>query len=75
MKTEANTLDKYIDKLPEDRKQAMNRLRKTIIDNLPKGFKETLSYGMVGYVVPHSIYPNGYHCNTKFRYGKKLHKN
>lgn len=65
MKTEANTPEEYIDKLPEDRKQAMNKLRKTIIDNLPKGFVETLSYGMIGYVVLHSIYPNGYHCNPK----------
>ena len=65
MKIEANTPDEYINKLPEDRKLAMNKLRKVILDNLPKGFEETLSYGMIGYVVPHSIYPNGYHCNPK----------
>jgi uncharacterized protein YdhG (YjbR/CyaY superfamily) len=65
MKVEANTPEEYLDNLPDDRKQAMNQLRKTILDNLPKGFEETLSYGMIGYVVPHSIYPNGYHCNPK----------
>ena len=65
MKIEANTPGEYLDNLPDDRKQAMNQLRKTILDNLPKGFEETLSYGMIGYVVPHSIYPNGYHCNPK----------
>ncbi|HEY9168373.1 MAG TPA: DUF1801 domain-containing protein [Lutibacter sp.] len=65
MKIEANTPQEYINKLPDDRKQVMNKLRKTILDNLPKGFEETLSYGMIGYVVPHSIYPNGYHCNPK----------
>ena len=65
MKIEANTPEEYLDNLPDDRKQAMNQLRKTKLDNLPKGFEETLSYGMIGYVVPHSIYPNGYHCNPK----------
>ena len=47
------------------RKAAMNRLRKVILDNLPSGFSEQMSYGMVGYVVPHSIYPPGYHCDPK----------
>ncbi|MDO9275132.1 MAG: DUF1801 domain-containing protein [Lutibacter sp.] len=65
MKIEANTPDEYINKLPDDRKQVMNKLRKTILDNLPKGFVETLNYGMIGYVVPHSMYPKGYHCNPK----------
>jgi hypothetical protein len=40
-------------------------LRKTIKKNLPKGFKEQMSYGMIGYVVPHSIYPPGYHCTPE----------
>ncbi len=65
MKIEANTPQEYINNMPDDRKQVMNKLRKTILDNLPKGYEETLSYGMIGYVVPHSIYPNGYHCNPK----------
>ena len=43
----------------------MKKLRKVIKDNLPKGFEETMSYGMIGYVVPHSIYPDGYHCDPK----------
>lgn len=65
MKIEANSPEEYIDQLPDDRKQAMTKLRQTILDNLPKGFEETMSYGMIGYVVPHSIYPDGYHCNPK----------
>jgi uncharacterized protein YdhG (YjbR/CyaY superfamily) len=65
MKIEANTPEEYIDKLPEDRRKVMNQLRKTISENLPKGFVEMLNYGMIGYVVPHSIYPNGYHCSPK----------
>ncbi len=65
MKIEANTPDQYIDQLPDDRKQVMSKLKQTILDNLPKGFEETMSYGMIGYVVPHSIYPGGYHANPE----------
>ena len=61
MQIEANTPDEYIAQLPHDRKSVMEKLRKTILDNLPKGFKEKINYGMIGYVVPHSIYPAGYH--------------
>ena len=65
MKIEANSPDEYLERIPEERKPAMNKLRQTIQDNLPQGFKEEMSYGMIGYVVPHSIYPPGYHCDTK----------
>ncbi len=65
MKIEANTPDQYLEQIPEDRKPAMNKLRQTILDNIPYGFKEEMSYGMIGYVVPHSVYPPGYHCDTK----------
>ncbi len=54
-----------MDSLPDDRKLAMNELRKSILKNLPKGFKEVMGYGMLGYVVPHSLYPDGYHCDPK----------
>lgn len=63
MKIEASSPEEYIDKVPEDRKEAMARLRSVIKSNIPEGFEETMSYGMIGYVVPHSIYPDGYHCN------------
>lgn len=65
MKSTANTPEEYINNLPDDRKQVMNTLRKTIKENLPEGFSETINYGIIGYVVPHSIYPNGYHCDSK----------
>lgn len=65
MQSDAKTVDAYFKSLPEDRKQAMNHLRKVILDNIPSGFSEQMSYGMVGYVVPHSIYPPGYHCDPK----------
>ncbi len=65
MKIEATSPDNYIEQLPEDRKAALNKMRQTILENLPTGFEETMSYGMIGYVVPHSIYPEGYHCDPK----------
>ncbi len=65
MQSKATTPEHYLLELPEDRKEAMQKLRKVIKDNLPKGFEEQMSYGMLGYVIPHSIYPNGYHCNPK----------
>ncbi len=65
MKSEATTADAYIDQLPEARKAPMQRLREVILENLPDGFEETISYGMIGYVVPHSLYPSGYHCDPK----------
>ncbi len=65
MQSKAKTPSEYIEQLPEDRKEVISKLRKTILDNLPKGFKEEMSYGMLGYVVPHSIYPDGYHCNPE----------
>lgn len=59
------TVENYIEQLPEDRRSAMQKLRKVFADNLPKGFEECISYGMIGYVVPQSIYPSGYHCDPK----------
>lgn len=65
MQSKATTPQAYFDTLPEARKSAMTELRKVILKNLPKGFKEVMNYGMVGYVVPHSLYPAGYHCNPE----------
>ena len=65
MQSVATSPQEYFDSLPEDRKEGMNQLRKVILDNLPEGFSEQMSYGMIGYVVPHSIYPAGYHCDPK----------
>lgn len=63
MKPAATTPKEYIDQLPADRKKVISKLRATIRKNLPKGFKEEMNYNMLGYVVPHSLYPNGYHCD------------
>ncbi|MBS9462750.1 DUF1801 domain-containing protein [Flagellimonas sp. 389] len=65
MTIDAKTPDEYISKLPEERKEAFSKLRKTIKTNLPTGFEECINYKMIGYVVPHSIYPEGYHCDPK----------
>jgi uncharacterized protein YdhG (YjbR/CyaY superfamily) len=65
MQSKATTVEAYIAELPEDRKKAMTELRKVINKNLPKGFKEEMNYGNIGYVIPHSIYPAGYHCDPK----------
>lgn len=65
MQSKATTPDQYIAELPEDRKEAMRKLRQEINKNIPRGFKEQMGYGMMGYAVPHSIYPAGYHCDPK----------
>ena len=65
MTSNAKTPDEYMDQLPEERKAAIVTLRKQILDNIPAGFEETMSYGMIGYVVPHKLYPQGYHCDPK----------
>ena len=65
MQSKATTPEQYIAELPDDRREVISEIRKQILDNLPKGFEERMSYGMLGYVVPHSRYPDGYHCDTK----------
>ena len=63
MQSKASTPEEYIEQLPEDRKDIIKKLRKVIVKNLPKGFSERMGYGMIAYVVPHSLYPPGYHCD------------
>lgn len=64
MQSKAETVEKYIDELSVDRKEVIQKLREIVLENLPEGFQECMNYGMIGYVVPHSIYPDGYHCDT-----------
>lgn len=59
------TVDEYISKIPEDRFEVFNELLGVIRNGLPQGFEECISYGMIGFVVPHSLYPKGYHCDPK----------
>ena len=65
MQTTAKTVNDYLNELPEERQTAFLKLIESVLKNIPKGFEEQMSYGMLGYVVPHSIYPNGYHCTPK----------
>ena len=65
MQSKATSPEQYISELPDDRKEVIKKLRQTILDNLPAGFEEQMSYGMLGFVVPHSIYPDGYHCTPE----------
>ena len=59
------TVSEYLANLPEDRIEAFNKIRQVVLSSLPEGFEECMNYGMIGYVVPHSIYPSGYHCDPK----------
>jgi len=62
MQYDVNSVEEYLEALPEDRKPVVARLREVILSNLPEGFEEQLSYGMIGFVVPLSTYPEGYHA-------------
>jgi hypothetical protein len=57
-----SSVQEILANIPEERKEAFNKLHQTILDNLPKGFEPGISYGMLGYVIPHELYPAGYHC-------------
>lgn len=65
MKYEASTVEEYISQVPEERQEVLQKLRNLIKENLPKGFEEGINYNMIGYYVPHSKYPDGYHCDPK----------
>ncbi len=65
MQIKANNVDEYLQQLPEERKITIQQLRTIILKNIPNGFEECINYGMIGYVVPHSLYPKGYHCDPK----------
>lgn len=63
MQSPASTVAQYLEELPEDRRAALSKLRAVLKKSLPKGLKEVMHYGMIGYVVPHTLYPAGYHCD------------
>jgi len=65
MKVKASSISEYLGNIPVERKAVMNELISTISKNLPNGFKEQLSYGMPAWIVPHSLYPDGYHCTPE----------
>ena len=65
MQRNVHSVEEYISLVPEDQKDAILRLREVINQNIPSGFSEQISYGMIGWVVPHNLYPAGYHCNPQ----------
>lgn len=65
MQSKATNVKDYLKEVPEERALYFSKLRDTIMKNIPKGFEECMQYGMIGYVVPHSIFPDGYHCDPK----------
>lgn len=65
MRSKVTTVAQYLADLPDDRRTAIEAVRKAILANLPEGVQEGMSYGMIGYAIPHSVYPKGYHCDPK----------
>ncbi len=65
MQSSVKTVKEYLSHVPPERINSFNKLRETILKNIPKGFEEKISCGMIGYIVPHSLFPQGYHCNPK----------
>ena len=65
MQSKAATVAEYLASLPPDRREAISAVRATILANLDPTYQEGMHYGMIGYCVPHSVYPDGYHCDPK----------
>ncbi len=65
MKATGKNVEEILNNIPKDRAEAFNKLHNIIVKNLPKGFEPAISYGGLGYVVPHTLYPAGYHCKPE----------
>lgn len=65
MQSNATTVEAYLASLPEDRRAAISAVRQVVLDNIDPAFEEGMTYGMIGYYVPHSLFPAGYHCDPK----------
>lgn len=65
MQSGAATVEEYLASLPEDRREIVSKVRDAINARLPEGYEEGMQYGMIGWYVPHSVFPSGYHCDPK----------
>ena len=65
MQSKASTVESYLRSLPDDRRAAISAVREVILKNLDDSYEEGIQFGMIGYYVPHRVYPKGYHCNPK----------
>jgi hypothetical protein len=63
--SKARTVKEYLAALPPDRRAAIEAVRQVLLKNLDKGYEEGMQYGMIGYYVPHRLYPAGYHCDPR----------
>src|SRR3972149_3512236 len=65
MQSKAVTVQQYLAELPEDRRAALQAVREVMLKNLDKDYEEGMQYGMIGYYVPHRVFPAGYHCDPR----------
>jgi len=65
MTSSGATVEEYLAELPPDRREVIAAVRAVILANLDSAYQEKMAYGMIGYSIPHSVYPAGYHCNPK----------
>jgi uncharacterized protein DUF1801 len=65
VQSKAKTVAEYLAELPDDRRKSIAAVRNVILENLDKDFEEGMQYGMIGYYVPHRVYPAGYHCDPR----------
>lgn len=65
MQSKATSVDQYLKEIPADRRNDINAIRGVLKTHLPEGYEEIMQYGMIGYVVPHRLFPAGYHCDPK----------
>ncbi len=63
--SKAASVEQYLQELPPERREVLAAVRKVILNNLDKDFEEGMQYGMIGYYVPHRVFPDGYHCDPK----------
>src|SRR3954469_17397236 len=65
MQSKAATVEQYLAELPEDRRSAIQAVRQVVLENLDRDYEEGIQYGMIGYYVPHRVFPAGFHCDPK----------
>ncbi|MFN0067811.1 MAG: DUF1801 domain-containing protein [Limisphaerales bacterium] len=65
MTSKANSVAEYLASLPADRRTAIEAVRAVVLRNLDPQYEEGMQYGMIGYYVPHRVYPPGYHCDPR----------
>jgi hypothetical protein len=65
MPSAVKSVAEYLASLPADRRAAISAVRDVVRKNLDSGYEEGIQYGMIGYYIPHRVFPAGYHCDPK----------